>query len=160
MRLLCVTLAAAITPGIAPAQQSKDSIEVPSSLRQHFVAGTNARSTEALLPLFTQDASWTDAKGQTVSGKSSLQALFTSTFDHLRPQLSLTVISNYSEGTPKQATSIREDGSYDETIFDLKTSVSHHECGHYRFVYTPNPEGGWLIGSATWTTGTCPAPKP
>ncbi|MDE1161689.1 MAG: nuclear transport factor 2 family protein [Acidobacteriaceae bacterium] len=159
MRLTAFLFTALLTtlPATPLTAQEQSNVLVPPQLRVQLVADLEHQQLDDVMSLFTTDATWVDSNAHSFSGGPAIRSMLADLFAHKSLHVQLTLTNQRLNGEPYTPSALQEFGTYLDAIQAKNKASISRECGLFHFTYTRNPEGGWLISRAEWTTRPCPA---
>ncbi len=108
-----------------------------------------SKNLEDVLALYTPDAVFTDPEGQTFSTPTAIRKLYIQVFATYDSDLHLNSSSLSINRDNKTGTAV-DTGLYTEDLTVRATGVVLHPNGNYRFVWSLQPDGRWLISRMEW----------
>jgi len=121
----------------------------PNIPTQRFIDDMRSKNLEDVLALYTPDAVFTDPEGHTFATPAALRQLYIQVFATYDSDLQLTSASLSISRDNKTGTAV-DTGSYTEALTVRATGAVLHPHGTYRFVWSLQPDGKWLISRMEW----------
>jgi uncharacterized protein (TIGR02246 family) len=121
----------------------------PNIPTQRFLDDMRSKNLEDVLALYTPDAVFTDPEGQTFSTPTAIRKLYIQVFATYDSDLHLNSSSLSINRDNKTGTAV-DTGLYTEDLTVRATGVVLHPNGNYRFVWSLQPDGRWLISRMEW----------